>query len=184
MIFFLIFTLIVNEKLNKITFYGFALCLVLPIMEVKYRYIHGDIFTASSDPGIFVDIWNGFTEHWDDINFLFGFHPALLIIPISFLIEGIIFFKSKKSLNRIGHFLDHYLTYTFLFVAIGINLFLIDYGYDNHLTKFYFWFGAYIFFGLIVINIIVKITVQIRAKKRNKSFKTLTGIYVGCPITS
>ncbi|NOQ75304.1 MAG: hypothetical protein GQ574_25055 [Crocinitomix sp.] len=153
------------KKLDKITFVGFVLCLAIPIVEVKYRYRHSNGYSGPNDQGIGIDLWNSFTEHWDDINFLFGFHPEVIVIPLAIVIQGIILLKNKAPLQKVGIFLNHYRTYVFLLIAIGINLYLIADAYTHHVTKFYFWFGAYIFFGLIVINVIVKLAMHIYAKK-------------------
>ncbi len=152
------------DKLNKITFFGFALCVVMPIMEVKYRYIH-DYSSEPNDSRGLMNIWNALTEHWDGINFLFGFHPEVMVVPIAVILQGIILLKDKKRFQKAGNVLDSYQTYMFLLIAIAINLFLIDDAYNSHRTKFYFWFGGYIFIGLILMNGIIKRVWHIKAKK-------------------
>lgn len=152
------------DKLNKITFFGFALCVVMPIMEVKYRYIH-DYSSEPNDSRGLMNIWNALTEHWDGINFLFGFHPEVMVVPIAVILQGIILLKDKKRFQKAGNILDSYQTYMFLLIAIAINLFLIDDAYNSHRTKFYFWFGGYIFIGLILMNGIIKRMWHIKAKK-------------------
>lgn len=155
--------------MNKITFTGFALCLVMPIMEVKYRYRHSNGYSGPNDQGIGKDFWNMYTEHWDDINFLFGFHPEVIIIHVAVLLQMSILLKNKKPFQKMGRFFDHYITYIFLLLAIGANLYLIADAYSHHIIKFYFWFGAYIFFGLIVINIIVKLANGNNSKKEDST---------------
>lgn len=152
------------DKLNKITFFGFALCVVMPIMEVKYRYIH-DYSSEPNDSRGLMNIWNALTEHWDGINFLFGFHPEVMVVPIAVILQGIILLKDRKRFQKAGNILDSYQTYMFLLIAIAINLFLIDDAYNSHRTKFYFWFGGYIFISLILMNGIIKRVWHIKAKK-------------------
>ncbi len=160
-----LFVATVIDKLNKITFFGFALCVVLPIMEVKYRYVHSYSSEPNDSRGL-MNIWNALTEHWDGVNFLFGFHPEVMVVPVALILQGIILLKDKKQFQRVGDFLDDYRTYIFLLIAIIINLYLIDDAYDSHRTKFYFWFGGYIFLGLILANGIVKLKQHLNAKKK------------------
>jgi hypothetical protein len=143
----------VIKKLNQITFVGFVLCVVMPIIEVKSRYLHG---MENHGERLLDDLFDSWRGNWDDIILIFGYQPEVILIPIAMLIQGAIFLKNKKIFNKVGGRLDHYFTYLLLLIGIGFNLYFIDAGYRKHATELYFWFGAYIFAGLIVINLIVK----------------------------
>ena len=141
------------KKLNNITFVGFALCLLMPIVEVKSRYLHG---MENHGANLLDDFIHSYKEHWDHIILIFGYQPEVMIILVAFVIQGVILLKNRPGFKVIAAFIDHYLTYVILLIGFAVNLYLLDLGYWKHATQFYYWFGAYIFIGLVFINLILK----------------------------
>ena len=142
-----------HKRINLITLIGFALSLLMPIVEVKSRYIHGMEHQGKNFLSDFVDGWIG---HWDNVILLFGFRPEVIVIQFGFIIQALIVLKSKTRFKKIGAFLDNYVTYLLLLVSFALNLILIYNGYPKHAVELFFWFGSYIFVGLTIVNGIVK----------------------------